>query len=182
MCAAALVAAAPASAQEPTIPTGVTVSGVAVGGLTEAQAADALQAFFDQPMTLALGDATISVPASRLGARPRIARALAAAFAAAPGTALKLQVAITDFQLRGWIKRRAKVFDRKAVNSRARLVGGTPWLTRPEKGRAIVRPHARIRLMGALHNHRRDTVVVPVKTLRPAITAAKSDSFVSKTR
>ena len=173
VCAAALVAAAPASAQEPTIPTGVTVSGVAVGGLTEAQAADALQAFFDQPMTLALGDATISVPASRLGARPRIARALAAAFAAAPGTALKLQVAITDFQLRGWIKRRAKVFDRKAVNSRARLVGGTPWLTRPEKGRAIVRPHARIRLMGALHNHRRDTVVVPVKTLRPAITASR---------
>src|SRR5262245_15116683 len=106
-CVAALVAAAPATAQEPTIATGVTVSGVAVGGLTEAQASDALQAFFDQPLTLALGDATIAVPASRLGARPRLARALAAALAAAPGTALKLQVAITDFQLRNWIKRRA---------------------------------------------------------------------------
>ena len=102
----------------------MTVSGVAVGGLTEAQAADALQAFFDQPMALGLGDATIAVPASRLGARPRIARALAAAFAAAPGdTALKLQVAITDFQLRGWIDRRAKVFDRK----RGQLAGPPAW-------------------------------------------------------
>ncbi len=169
----ALVAAAPATAQEPTIASGVTVSGVAVGGLTETQAAEALQAFFDQPMTLALGDATLKVAPTKLGARPRLARALAAALAAAPDTALTLDVAITDYQLRGWINRRAKVFDRAAVNARARLVGLVPRLIRPELGRAIVRPHARIRLLGALRNHRRDTVVVPVRTLRPRITASR---------
>jgi lipoprotein-anchoring transpeptidase ErfK/SrfK len=171
--AAALVAAAPASAQAPTIASGVTVSGVAVGGMTETQAADALRAFFTQPMTLQLGDATLSVPASRMGASPRIARAVAAALAAAPNASLTLQVKIVDFQLRNWIKRRAKAFDRAAKSTRAKLVGLTPWLTRPERGREIVKTHARIRLQGALRNHRRDTVMIPVKTLKPAVTAGR---------
>ena len=166
-----LVAAAPAAAQAPTVPLGVTVAGVDVGGLTEVQAKDALQAFFAQRLTLAFGESTLAVAPDRLGARARVDRAVDAALLAAPGTALTLEVAITDWRLRAWIKKRAKIFDRAAVSARARLVGLVPRLTEAQPGRSIIRPHARIRLMGALRNHRRDTVVVPVRTLRPAVTA-----------
>jgi lipoprotein-anchoring transpeptidase ErfK/SrfK len=166
-----LAAAAPAAAQEPTVPLGVTVSGVAIGGLTETQAKDALAAFFAQPLSLALGSATMSVAPDRFGARPRVDRAVDAALLAAPGTALRLDVAISDFRLRAWIKKRARIFDRAAVNARARLIGLVPHLTEARPGQEINRAHARIRLLGALRNHRRDTVTVPIRTLRPAITA-----------
>jgi lipoprotein-anchoring transpeptidase ErfK/SrfK len=166
-----LVAAPSAWAQEPTIPLGVAVSGVDVGGLTEAQATEALNAFFAQPLTLALGASTLSVPADRLGARARVARAVDAALLAAPGTALTLEVAITDWKLRNWINRRAKVYDRAAVSARARLVGLVPHLTQAKPGRAIQRPRARVRLIGALRAHRRDAVTVPVRTVKPALTA-----------
>jgi lipoprotein-anchoring transpeptidase ErfK/SrfK len=166
-----LVAAPSAWAQEPTIPAGVTVSGVDVGGLTETQAAEALEAFFAQPLTLALGASTLSVPAVRLGARARVVRAVDAALLAAPGTALTLEVAITNWKLRNWLNRRAKVYNRAAVSSRARLVGLVPHLTEAKPGRAIRRQRARIRLIGALRAHRRDTVTLPVGAVKPALTA-----------
>ncbi|HXV32999.1 MAG TPA: L,D-transpeptidase [Gaiellaceae bacterium] len=166
-----LVAAPSAWAQEPTVPFGVTVAGVDVGAMTEAQATEALRAFFAQPLRLAFGASTLAVPRDRLGARARIARAVDAALVAAPGTALTLGVAITDWKLRLWLKRRAKTFDRAPVSSRARLVGAVPRLTKAAAGRTIVRRHARIRLLGALRNHRQDAVTVPIRTLKPAVTA-----------
>ena len=166
-----LVAASPVGAQEPTVPLGVTVSGVDVGGLTEVQATEALDAFFGQRLTLALRQTTVTVAPSRLGARARVARAVDQALLAAPGTALTLDVAIVDWRLKAWINKRARIFDRAAVSARAYLVGLRPHLREARPGRSIVRPHARIRLLGALRNHRRDTVVIPVRTLRPAITA-----------
>jgi hypothetical protein len=166
-----LVAAPSAWAQEPTIPLGVTVAGVDVGGLTEAEATQALQAFFNQPLTLALGAGTLRVHADRLGARARVPRAVEAALAAAPGTELTLQVAILDWKLKLWLKRRAKIFDRDAVSARARLVGLVPRLSAARPGRALVRRHARIRLRLALQRHRRDTVIMPVRTLKPALSA-----------
>jgi lipoprotein-anchoring transpeptidase ErfK/SrfK len=169
----ALVAAAPATAQTPTIEAGVTIAGVDVGGLTEAQARAKVQDAFDRRLTLTIGAGTLRVPPANFGARARVARAVDAAQAAPPGAALKLPVQIADWKLRAWIKRRAKIFDRAAVSARARLVGGVPRLTKARRGRVINRAHARVRLAGALRNHRRDGVVVPVKTIRPALTATR---------
>ncbi len=169
----ALALASPVGAQDPTVPAGVTVSGVDLSGLTSTQATEALQAFFDQPLALAVGPGTATVAPSLLGARARVGQAVAAALAAAPGTALKLEVTVVDWRLRAWIKRQAKSFDRAAVSARARLVGVTPHLTEAKPGRSIVRPHARIRLLGALLNHRREGVSLPVRTLRPAVSAGR---------
>jgi lipoprotein-anchoring transpeptidase ErfK/SrfK len=113
----------------------------------------------------------MSVAPDRFGARARVDRAVDAALLAAPGTALTLEVAVSDSRLRAWIRKRARIFDRAAVDSRARLVGLVPHLTEARPGRQINRAHARVRLLGALRNHRRDAVTVPIRTLRPAITA-----------
>ena len=172
---AALVVAAPAGAQDPppVVAAGVTVAGVDLSGMTAAEATTALRAFAAQPLTLRLGARTLAVPASTLGAKARVARAVLAALAAPAGTALRLQVAVTDWRLTAWIRRRARLFDRSAVSTRARLVGVVPRLTAARPGRVLVRPHARVRLLGAIRNHRRDTVLLPVNSIRPAVTPAR---------
>jgi len=170
---AALVVAAPAGAQDPVVAAGVTVAGVDLSGMTSAQATAALQAFAAEPLTLKLKAQTLAVPVSTLGGKARVARAVIAALAAPAGTALRLEVAVTDWRLTAWIKRRATLFDRKPVSTRARLVGVVPRLTPARTGRVLVRRHARVRLLGAIRNHRRDTVLLPVNTIRPAITPAR---------
>jgi hypothetical protein len=170
---AALVVAPPAGAQDPVVAAGVTVAGVDLSGMTSAQATAALQAFAAEPLTLKLKAQTLAVPASTLGGKARVARAVIAALAAPAGTALRLEVAVTDWRLTAWIKRRAKLFDRNAVSTRARLVGVVPRLTPARTGRVLVRRHARVRLLGAIRNHRRDTVLLPVNTIRPAVTPAR---------
>jgi hypothetical protein len=170
---AALVVAAPAGAQDPVVAAGVTVAGVDLSGMTSAQATAALQAFAAEPLTLKLKAQTLAVPASTLGGKARVARAVIAALAAPAGTALRLEVAVTDWRLTAWIKRRATLFDRNAVSTRARLVGVVPRLTPARTGRVLVRRHARVRLLGAIRNHRRDTVLLPVNTIRPAVTPAR---------
>jgi hypothetical protein len=170
---AALVVAAPADAQDPVVAAGVTVAGVDLSGMTSAQATAALQAFAAEPLTLKLKAQTLAVPASTLGGKARVARAVIAALAAPAGTALRLEVAVTDWRLTAWIKRRATLFDRKPVSTRARLVGVVPRLTPARTGRVLVRRHARVRLLGAIRNHRRDTVLLPVNIIRPAVTPAR---------
>ena len=170
---AALVVAAPAGAQDPVVAAGVTVAGVDLSGMTSAQATAALQAFAAEPLTLKLKAQTLAVPVSTLGGKARVARAVIAALAAPAGTALRLEVAVTDWRLTAWIKRRATLFDRKPVSTRARLVGVVPRLTPARTGRVLVRRHARVRLLGAIRNHRRDTVLLPVNIIRPAVTPAR---------
>jgi hypothetical protein len=172
---AALLVAAPAGAQDPppVVADGVTVAGVDVSGMTAAEATAALRAFAAQPLRLKLGARTLWVPASTLGGRARIAGAVAAALAAPADTALRLEVAVTGWRLTAWIRRRARLFDRAAVSARVRLVGVVPRLTAARPGRVLVRRHARIRLLGAMRNFRRDTVFLPVNTIRPAVTASR---------
>ena len=152
---------------------GVTVAGVDLSGMTAAQATAALQTFAAEPLTLKLGARTLAVPAHVLGARARVARAVIAALAAPAGTALRLEVAVIDRRLTAWIKRRAQLFDRDAVSTRARLVGVVPRLTPARAGRVLVRRHARVRLLGAIRNHRRDLVPLPVNSVRPAVTPGR---------
>jgi hypothetical protein len=68
-----LVAAAPAAADDPvpppaTIPLGVTIGGVAVGGLTPEAATEAVQYEFNLPLTLMVGTTRVQVTPDVLGA------------------------------------------------------------------------------------------------------------------
>jgi lipoprotein-anchoring transpeptidase ErfK/SrfK len=168
--AVALVAAAPASAQEPVIADGVTIAGVEVGGLTEAEATAAVREFFTQPLSVAFRSETLSVAPYRLGGGARVTQAVAAALTAAPDTALALRVTVTRSVLRAWVNRRAKAFHRKPVSARVRLVGLRPRIVAPRPGRALLRDNARLRLRAALLAHER-SVRLRVRSLKPRITA-----------
>ena len=169
----ALVAAAPATAQvppEPVVADGVTVAGVDLGGLTAAEATAAVQAFFSQPLSVAVGSQTLTVAPTRVGGRARIAEAVAAALAAPADTALSLRVTVSRGVLRPWVSRRAKAFYRKPVSARVRLDDLRPTIVEQRPGRLLVRERARARLIAALQAHRRG-VSLPVRSLKPRLTA-----------
>jgi lipoprotein-anchoring transpeptidase ErfK/SrfK len=171
--ACSLSLAAPANAQdppEPVIADGVTVAGVEVGGLTAEQATAELAAFFGRSVRLTLGTETRDVRPQRLGARARLTEAVAAALAAPADTALPLRVTVLRSTLRSWVKRRAKVFDEKAVSAHVVLKRLTPRIVAAETGRKLVKSTSRSRLRAALAAHRRD-LRLPVRTLKPAISA-----------
>jgi lipoprotein-anchoring transpeptidase ErfK/SrfK len=166
---AALAASASAGAQAPVIAAGVTVAGNDVGGLTEEQATDTLQAFFDRRITVHFGARTIGVRPAALRARGRVFLAVRNALAAAPGTAVPLEVIVNERALRIWVNQRAKFFRRAPISTRAVLSGLTPRLTAPRNGRELMTYYARLKLVAALRKHDRD-VTMPARTLRPART------------
>jgi lipoprotein-anchoring transpeptidase ErfK/SrfK len=170
--AVALAAASPASAQEPepVIADGVTVAGVDVGGMTAAEATAAVRAFYVQPLSVGLGGETLSVAPYRLGGRARVADAVAAALAAAPGTDLALGVTVRRGVLRAWVARRAKAFHRKPVSAHARLRNLRPRIVAERPGRALLRVNARAQLRAALLAHER-SVQLSVRAIKARITA-----------
>ena len=167
----ALVAtAAPAAAQTPpVIPDDVTVSNVDVSGQTADDATAALLAFFDQPLKLRLGGKTLSVPPGELGASARISKAVTEALAAPVGSDLTLEVVIGP-RLKKWLTRRATIFRRSPVPTKAILVGIRPKLTKARPGRALVRNVARARIVAALRGHVRDPITLPARTIKPGLT------------
>jgi lipoprotein-anchoring transpeptidase ErfK/SrfK len=169
---AALALAGPAAAQvpPPTVADGVTVSGVDLSGLTEEEATGALTALFNRRLTLGLATTRVEVGPLRLGARARIADAVAQALAAPADTALILKITVNHPKLRAWLKKRAKKFHAEPRSTRAVLRRGVPHLTKAKLGRSLVRGESRKRLLLALRAHERDLVPLAVKWRRPAIT------------
>jgi lipoprotein-anchoring transpeptidase ErfK/SrfK len=171
---AALVAAASAHAQvppaDPIVAGGVTIAGVDVGGMTGDEATAAVQAFFAQPISVSLGPQTLSLQPSRLGGRAHVAEAVTAALAAPAGATLDLRVTVRRGELRGWVNRRARAFERKPVAARVRLDGLRPSIVAPKPGRRLVREGARTRLRAALLAHRL-SARLPVRKVKAAVTA-----------
>ena len=96
---------------------------------------------------------------------------LVALGAAAPaGTALTLNVVIVHRNIRVWLKRRAKAFNRGPVSTRARLVDLRPRLTEARPGRTLLTKRAHERIAAVLRNHRRYLLMLPVRTTKPAVT------------
>jgi L,D-transpeptidase catalytic domain len=167
---AALAASGPAGAQTPpVIAAGVTVAGNDVGGLTAEQATVVLQTYFDRRIMVHFGARTIGVRPAALRARGRVFLAVRDALAAAPGTAIPLQMIVNERAIRIWVNQRAKFFRRAPVSTRAVLSGLTPHLTKPKDGRELMTFYARLKVIAALRSHGRD-VTMPSRTLRPART------------
>jgi lipoprotein-anchoring transpeptidase ErfK/SrfK len=166
----ALAASTPAGAQTPpVIAAGVTAAGIDVSGMTEEQATDELQAFFDRRIIVHFGARAISVRPAALRARGRVFLAVRDALAAAPGTAIPLQVIVNERAIRIWVNQRAKVFRRAPVSTRAVLVRLTPHLTAPKPGRELMTYYARLKMVAALRKHDRD-VTMPWRALKPTRT------------
>jgi hypothetical protein len=153
----------------PRIENGVTVAGVAVGGMTAEEAAAALTAFWRRPFALTFGRFAWSPSPGRLGASTDISTAVTNALAAAPFETLGLPVAVNRDALRLYVSRRARELYRPAVNSVVRLRDLRPYVTRGRDGRRVLKYETRRLILAALRAHERGPVTIQIVRFRPKI-------------
>jgi lipoprotein-anchoring transpeptidase ErfK/SrfK len=156
-----------------TIAAGVTVAGeVLVGGLSPAQATEAVKAYFARPLTLRMGTRTFRVTPKDLGASAYVGDAVTRARTAAPGTNVPLKVEAPRPRLERYVRTLAKRFDRQPVDAELRLRNSKPFVTKEQPGRRMRQVLAVRDLFRSLKTHARDAIALRPEEIRPATTRA----------
>jgi lipoprotein-anchoring transpeptidase ErfK/SrfK len=167
-----LVASAPAAADDvpATIPAGVTIAGVAVGGLTPDVAATTVQEQFNQPLDLEVGTMSVLVTPDVLGATPVVDRAIERALAAQPNTPISLGVSVVSGSIAGFVAKLAQRYDRAALDSKLSLRHLRPWLSKERAGRKLDQRSAVHDINVALADMTRGELRLTVKAVKPKVT------------
>jgi len=154
-----------------TLPEGVTVGGVAVGGLLQREAVDALRSWFESPLPLRYRDVVFNASPKTLAA-PNIVTAIARAKVAKPFTRVKLVVVTRPGRIRSYVTTLSKRIDRTPTDSRLLLRGGKPFVSKDKPGRTLMRPEAERAITRALVKNVRNQVLLRTKPLRAQVTRA----------
>jgi lipoprotein-anchoring transpeptidase ErfK/SrfK len=167
-----LIVSAPAAVADPpaTIPAGVTIAGIDVGGLTPEVAAATVQQEFQAPLELQLGTTRVLVTPDVLGATPVIDKAIERALVAAPYSTVTLGVALTPGAIADFVTKLAQRFDRPAVDSRLTLRNLRPWLSKEHAGRELDQRQSIRDIATALGGGSRDALRLRLTTVRPKVT------------
>jgi lipoprotein-anchoring transpeptidase ErfK/SrfK len=166
-----LFAAAPAVADPPaTIPIGVTIGGIPVGGLTPDVAAATVQQEFQKPLELQVATIRVLVTPDVLGATPVIDKAIERALAAQPYSNIPLGVSVVSGTIADFVAKLAQRFDRPAVDAKLYLRQLRPWLSKERAGRKLDQRRAVHDINTALANGTRAGIRLATKTLKPRVT------------
>jgi len=155
---------------EPLIPEGVSISGIAVGGLTPDAATSVIQTAFEAPLTLRIGESVLTPTPTTLGATAYVPPAVAKALVALPNTDVPLTVRVAGAKVRAYVALLAKRFDREPVDARVLLRKVRPFVTKERPGQAVERMKATATIVRLLTSNSRLPAAIPVEILRPAIT------------
>jgi lipoprotein-anchoring transpeptidase ErfK/SrfK len=167
-----LVVFAPAAVADPpaTIPVGVTIAGVDVGGLTPEVAAATVQEAFQAPLELDVGTTTVLVTPDVLGATPVIDKAIERALVAPPNSAVTLGVALTPGAIADFVAKLGQRFDRPAVDAKLALRHLRPWLSKEHLGRKLAQRPAVRDIATALVSGERGPLPLQLTTVKPKVT------------
>lgn len=169
----ALVAAAPAFAQDPPPPTiqpGVTIQGIDVGDLTAEDAAAAVRVLVSGPFALTFRARTLEATPWQLGVRTHVWLAVTNALAAAPPADIPLTVSIDLAQLRHYVAKLDRILSREPRDTRVRLRHLRPHLSEPLNGYNVRQRPTRKVLKEAIRANSRGPVAVQYRTLKPEVT------------
>src|SRR4051794_39352260 len=119
------------------VPAGVTLAGVAIGGLDPDSAAQAVLDSFSRPVTLRFQRTRIEANPSLFALAVPIDTAIARALTVAPGTTLALRATVNRTLIRGFVAKLAARFNRKPVDSRLLFRSVKPVVTPSVQGRTI---------------------------------------------
>ncbi len=151
------------------IADGVTVGGVAVGGLTSDLAVQAVLASFDRPVVLRLERTKISVTPDLLGSTVSANTAVAKALTVPSNTTLGLRGAVNRSLVQEFVKRIAARFDRKPVDARLLFRNFKPVVTQSATGRRV-NVAATVNLVAdQLEHGTRATITLPSTILEPKV-------------
>ncbi len=166
-------AAAPASTPTRTIPAGVSVGGIAVGGLSAEPARAIVERGFDRPVRVRSSDATVSVRPEALGAGLSVDTAVGAALAATPYSEIALPVRSSQAKIAAVVASLAKRYDTPATD--ATVVGATtsgPRFSPAEQGLAVDAKTMRTAIAQALQDSVRAPLMLLTHAVAPKRTAA----------
>jgi lipoprotein-anchoring transpeptidase ErfK/SrfK len=155
-----------------TLPQGVTIGGIHVGGLSPDAAYAVVRAAFRSPLVLTVGAHRVLVSPTRLGAVAYTRAAVAHARSASAGTAVPLGVSVPGAAVRRAISSLARRFDREAIDSKLFLRNLKPFVTKGEPGKAIDREAALASILTALRENRRTGIELPYEEVPQKITRA----------
>jgi lipoprotein-anchoring transpeptidase ErfK/SrfK len=175
--------AAPASTPTRSIPLGVTVSGVAVGGLSAEPARARVEAAFERSIRVRFRGRNIWIRPEQLGAGPSIDAAVTSALAATPGSGIALPVRYSRKQVAAAAARLAHRFDRPAVD--AAVIGASatgPIFSRPNAGLAVDRRTMQTALAQVLRDGTRAPLTLLTHPVAPKRTAATFGPVIVITR
>jgi lipoprotein-anchoring transpeptidase ErfK/SrfK len=154
----------------PRIAAGVTVGGVAVGGMTPTDAYTAVRNVFERPLVLLVGKHRFQVAPESLGAVAYALKAINRAATAAPGTAVHLDVTVSRRKVVAYVAGLAGRFDRPAVDSQLSLRNLKPWISQSRKGSSLrQRPAVRV-IVAAVQANRRSPIRLRQTVIAPQVT------------
>jgi lipoprotein-anchoring transpeptidase ErfK/SrfK len=175
LLAGLLVGSAPAAADDTpvtpaTVPEGVTINGLDIGGMTPDAASAAVLQAFQQPLVLQVGGTQVLVTPDVLGATPVVDRAIQRALVAQPNTAVSLGVSIVTGTIADFVSQLAHRYDRAAADSQLLLRRLRPWLSPERAGRKLNQRFAVRDINLALADGKRDAITLTTAVVRPKVT------------
>jgi lipoprotein-anchoring transpeptidase ErfK/SrfK len=152
------------------IAAGVTVGGVAVGGMTPADAYTAVRNVFERPLVLVVGKHRFQVAPESLGTVAYALKAVNRATTAAPGTAVHLDVTVSRRKVVAYVAGLAHRLDRPAVDSQLSLRNLKPWISQSRKGLSLRQKPAVRAILAALTANRRSPIRLRQTVIAPKVT------------
>jgi lipoprotein-anchoring transpeptidase ErfK/SrfK len=164
-------AAAPASTPTRSIPLRVSISGVAVGGLSSEPARAKVESAFQRSIRVTFQHRNIWIRPDQLGAGLSIEAAVTSALAATPGSRIALPVRYSHKRVAGVVGRLARRFDRAAVDST--VIGATengPEFSPAKAGLAVDRRTMASALTQVLRDGTRAPLTLLTHPVAPRLT------------
>jgi lipoprotein-anchoring transpeptidase ErfK/SrfK len=158
-----------ATPAQPVLPSGVKISGVAVGGLPREDALAAVVQVFNAPLTVIVGKTRAQLDPQTV-ASAYAATAVARARIAAPGASVQMVVNVEGTQVRAWVTKLAARVDR-APRSAAVTFKGRVKLTPDVPGAKLDRGDLIRRVVAALNANTRTPLRAKVASLRATVTS-----------
>jgi lipoprotein-anchoring transpeptidase ErfK/SrfK len=164
-------AAAPASTPTRSIPLRVSISGVAVGGLSSEPARARVESAFERSIRVRFQHRNIWIRPEQLGAGLSIDAAVTSALAATPGSRIALPVRYSHKEVAAVVGRLAHRYDRAAVDST--VIGATgngPVYSPAKAGLAVDRRTMASALTQVLRDGTREPLTLLTRPVAPRLT------------
>jgi lipoprotein-anchoring transpeptidase ErfK/SrfK len=170
---AAAVAIAPSAGSPRTIPNGVRIAGINVGGLDAGQARQQISARYGARLRFRFGKRRWSVAPERLGAVVAVEDAVARARRADSGDDVEVRVGVDRKQVRRYVDALQERFGFAVEDARiVGLVEGRPQIADSKRGLAVRRGTMVAGITRMLRTRIRPTIPLVTKTLKPTVTRA----------
>jgi lipoprotein-anchoring transpeptidase ErfK/SrfK len=169
VCAPARAADEPVPPATGTVPQGVSIGTVPVGGLTADQATEYVRTQFALPLVLTYGAFMFEAPSEKLAA-PSVQRAVQEALVAQPNTTVPLTVTVRRLAIKQFVAEVATRFARKPVDARLFLRKYKPWIAPEKDGREIDRVAGEAAITSALTGGLRGPIALKPRVLRAKVT------------